>query len=124
METKMSVSGDGYDPFYGAPKSISMTINEVSEDPFWDAFEHAIKMIGFFSILPEDECKYWTEFIVDQEYPSEEELDTFVSICKEGITKLIKDADKQPTPNYWSNNCEFAGLTSSIENMEGYWPYA
>jgi len=113
METKMSVLGDGYDPFYSTPKSISMTINEVSEDPFWDAFEHAVRMVGFFNILPDRECDYWFELIDDQEYPSEEELDTFVSICKEGMKSITETSD-----------CTFVGLVNSVDNIEGYWPYA
>lgn len=90
-----------------------MSTRETYGDPFWSSFAGALKMVQFFNILPKDECRYWSEFITDQEYPTEEELDTFVNICKNGMKTLTK-----------TNDCTFVGFVDSIENIEGFWPYA
>ena len=134
QETKMPVLKGGgiiYDPTYDLSGVKDMTKSEVYEDPFWGAFEHAIKMLGFFKLLPDKECDYWFEFVDAQEYPSEEELDTFVNICKDGMksTKetnpLISETNDCAFVGLTNSiDCAFVGLTNSVENIEGFWPYA
>lgn len=114
LSTIYQLEGITQMPIIGNKSSMAtIATDEIHEDPFWGSFEHAIEMVQFFNILPKDECKYWTEFIADQEYPTEEELDTFVSICKEGIKSITK-----------TNDCTFVGLVDSVDNIEGFWPYA
>jgi len=92
---------------------ISMSIDVRHEDPFWSSFDHAVRMANYHGMLSKEEYEFWLDFVEEEEYPTEDELNRFVNICKEG-TNAVKD----------TNNCEFLSLTGLIEDIEGYWPYA
>ena len=108
-----------YERLYDDPEIDMSVIDRNYEDPFWGSFEHAIKALEYLDILTAKKCKYWFDFVEEKEYPTEKELDEFVNICKEGIKSIIKD----PTVAS-QNTCWFAGLETSVDNIEGYWPYA
>jgi len=88
----------------------NMAIGITHDDPFWSSFDHAVRMANYHGMLSDKEYEFWLDFVEEEEYPTEDELNRFVNICKEG-TKA-------------ANNCEFLSLRGLIEDIEGYWPYA
>jgi len=90
--------------------TINMTIGITHDDPFWSSFDHAVRMANYHGMLSNKEYEFWLDFVEEEEYPTEDELNRFVDICKEG-TKT-------------ANSCEFLSLIDLIEDIEGYWPYA
>lgn len=92
---------------------VHMGIGSIHNDPFWSSFDHAIRMANYHRMLSEEEYEFWLDFVEEEEYPTEDELNRFVNICKEG-TKSVED----------TNSCTFLSLIGLIEDIEGYWPYA
>ncbi len=111
-EKKMPILKDCnmiYDPLYDVYGVKSIIKSEVYEDPFWSSFDHAVRMANYHGMLSDKEYEFWLDFVEEEEYPTEDELNRFVNMCKEGIN---------------ANNCEFLSLIGLIEDIEGYWPYA
>ena len=105
----------------------AMFTYQEDEDPFWDSLKQLLRAsqtTGTIDSLPhgmltDSELEYWKEVAETRDLPDDEsELDEIVKRAKVYVQLYLKRHNGRIV------DCWIHGLIASLEEIEGYWPYA